>query len=106
MYDESAGDMNAIPCRQFKGTGSYKSPKKRDEVYVDPVSVELCLDCPLPMDECRGAPRAHSLSTVYKRPTECPYEQAIAARKCKPRTVTLPGPGPDGTMRAWKCEVA
>ena len=91
--------MNAIPCRQFNGI-STPDTDKRLGVYVDPLSVELCLDCPLPVEECRGAPSSH---IGHARPCRCPYEKAIAERRL--HVVRLPGPGPDGVMKTWECEV-
>ena len=91
----------AIPCRQFRGI-SRPSQKKLDEVYIDPLSVELCLDCPLP--ECHGA-KAAGTNGYYGKP-RCAYEAAVMGRRGKPtRTVRLPGPRPDGVMRTWECEV-
>ena len=50
--------MTTIPCQQFKGINKPRK-KKRDEVRVDPLSIELCLDCTLPVEQCRGAPSVH-----------------------------------------------
>ena len=86
-------------CQQFPNFK--KKKRKRDEVRVDPLSVELCLSCTLPIEKCRGAPSSHISQT---RPCHCPYEKAIAKRRQK-CIVELPGPGPDGQMRMWKCEV-
>ena len=70
------------------------------EVRVDMLSVRLCLSCPLPVEECRGAPSAHL--SYDNRSIRCAYEQAIAERKC---VIELPPPRPDGVMRTWKVEV-
>ena len=82
--------------------GCYKPPKKRDDVYVDPLSIQHCLTCTLPVEECRGAPSVRGKR--INRQATCPYEQAVAEAQTK-CLVTLPGPRPDGVMRTWKCEV-
>ena len=93
--------MNAVPCRQFKGI-STPDIHLRDEVYVDALSVELCLYCT--EEDCHGARAAHTSS--YYGPPRCPYEAAVMGRRGKTtRTVMLPGPDPEGVMRTWKCEV-
>ena len=84
-------------CQQFPSLN--KPKKKRDEVRVDPLSVELCLSCTLPVEKCRGAPSTHIGAA---RPCHCAYEKAIAARR---QIIELPGPGPDGSLRRWKCRV-
>ena len=90
----------SVPCTLFNGKPAPRK-KKRDEVYVDPLSVELCLECTLP--ECYGA---KGVKGGYHGPPRCPYEAAVMERKVpKTRVVTLPGPGPDGVMREWECEV-
>ena len=88
-----------MKCQQFPNLNKPKK-KKRDEVRVDPLSVKLCLSCPLPVEECRGAPSSH---IGHARPCRCPYEKAIAERRL--HVVRLPGPGPDGVMKTWECEV-
>ena len=93
---------DSIPCTLFKGKPQRR--KKRDEVRVDPLSVELCLGCTLPVEECYGALAA--TGSGYHGPPRCPYEAAVMERKAaKTRVVTLPGPRPDGVMREWECEV-
>lgn len=92
--------MNAVPCQMCKS--SIPDTRKRDEVYVDPLSVELCLDCTEP--ECFGAKGADRGG--YNGPPRCAYEAAVEARKkAAARVVTLPGPDPEGIMRTWECEV-
>ena len=96
----------SIPCRQFNGI-STPDTDKRNGVYVDPLSVELCLDCPLP--DCHGA-KATGMNG-YRGPPRCAYEAAVMGRRnvtpavTKRYRVKLPGPDPNGVMRAWECEV-
>ena len=93
--------MNAVPCEVCR---SPSIPNKRDEVWVDPLSVELCLGCTEP--ECHGAKGAESGG--YYGPPRCAYEAAVMARReavAQTVTVTLPGPDPEGVMRTWECEV-
>jgi len=92
----------SVQCQQFPNLDKPRK-KKRDEVRVDMLSVELCLSCPLPVEECRGAPSAHL--SYDNRPIRCAYEQAIAERNMGPRMIELPAPRPDGVMRTWKVEV-
>jgi len=95
--------MNAVPCHRF--TGRPRPPKdKRDEVYIDMLSVEICLKCTLP--ECPGGKAANG--NGYTGPPRCPYEEAVMERKAQhqaKQVVTLPSPRPDGAMREWECEV-
>ena len=37
--------MNAVPCQIFKALDRCEPPRKRDEVYVDLLSVDICLVC-------------------------------------------------------------
>ena len=96
--------MNAIPCQVCK---SPSIPNKRDEVWVDPLSVELCLGCTEP--ECHGAKGAESGG--YCGPPRCAYEAAVMARRnvtagvTKRRRVKIPPPRPDGKLVWWECEV-
>ena len=88
----------SIPCRQFQG----RTRTDTNDVYVDPLSVALCLDCT--ESDCRGAKGADTSS--YYGPPRCAYEAAVIGRRGRAtRTVTLPGPDPDGRMRTWECEV-
>jgi len=92
----------SIPCRQFNGI-SKPDTSKRDEVYIDPVSVELCQVCTEP--DCDGAKAADRGG--YSGPPRCAYEAAVMGRRnVTARVVTLPGPRPDGAMRQWACELA
>ena len=84
-----------MKCQQFPNLNKPKK-KLRDEVRVDPLSVKLCLSCPLPVEKCRGAPSSH-IGDV--RPCYCPYELAIAERRL------VEPPGLEGAMRMWKVEV-
>jgi len=96
----------SVPCRQCKAV-SRPDTNKRDEVYVDPLSVELCLDCTEP--ECRGAKGADTGG--YYGPPRCAYEAAAMARRgamdadTERRRVKMSPPDPNGVMRTWECEV-
>ena len=91
--------MTVIPCQRFTDQRP-QVRDKQDEVYVDQLSVDICLNCTLP--ECHGAKAADR--SGHSRPPRCPYEAAIMERK-KPRVYVLPPPRPDGAMVAWECEV-
>lgn len=99
----------SVPCQIFKALDRCEPPRKRDEVYVDLLSVELCLECTEP--ECFGGKGADS--SGYYGPPRCAYEAVVMGRSAprshrgreQRQTVTLPGPDPDGVMRTWKCEV-
>jgi len=94
--------MNAVPCQMCKSPTIPNT--RKHEVWVDPLSVELCLECTVPVEQCHGAKGAESGG--YYGPPRCAYEAAVMARrKAMARVVTLPGPDPDGVMRTWECEV-
>jgi len=98
--------IDAVACHLFNGI-STPDTHKRDEVWVDPLSVELCLGCTEP--ECHGAKGAESGG--YCGPPRCAYEAAVMARRnvtagvTKRRRVKIPPPRPDGKLVWWECEV-